>query len=217
MLGSLAMGEPARNLYPNPEVKSVPTFEELLKQIQMFPEGVTGEILEPGVITTMARPMAKHRRAAGNLYRQLGPVDKNSGGTGWWIEQEPDVRFAVRMTAPDIAGWRVERCPDPPDGSPITILPDFCCEVLSPSTARTDRTKKLPLYAKFGVEWIWLIEPALQLVEVYQSVNGKPLLFETAEDNQVMRLPPFELDIDFSRFWLVQKNPEPTPAPSPSE
>lgn len=211
------MGEPARKLTTSEDeqrgpalVQRGPTFEELWKQIERLPEGVTGEILEPGVISTMARPRAKHRRAAAQLHRALGGVDVPSGGTGWWIEQEPDVRFGDRTTAPDIAGWRVERCPDPPDGSPITILPDFCCEVLSSSTARKDRSKKLPLYARFGVEWIWLVEPELYLVEVYQSINGLPVLVETAEENDRMRLPPFDLEIDFSPLWIIPKPAEPT-------
>lgn len=203
------MGEPARKIEFH-EPPPVPTFEELWKQIERLPEGVTGEILDPGVITTMPRPVARHRRAQRNLQDALRGLDGGVGGTGWWIEQEPDVRFGDRTTSPDIAGWRVERCPDPPDGSPITLLPDFCCEVLSPSTARKDRKKKLPLYAKFGVEWIWIIDPDLYLVEVYQSFNGKPLLIETAEENDKIKLPPFDLEIDFSRFWIFPKNPEPT-------
>jgi Uma2 family endonuclease len=208
------MGEPARKLTTSEEVR-VPTFEELKRQIDLLPEGVTGEILDPGVISTMGRPAAKHRRAAGQLYRALGGADVAAGGTGWWIEQEPDVRFGDRWTVPDIAGWRVERCPDPPDGSPITILPDFCCEVLSSSTGSKDRRKKLPLYARFGVEWIWIVEPELYLVEVYRPIDGLPALVETAEENERMRLPPFDLEIDFSPLWLIPKSAEPTSGQSP--
>lgn len=215
MLGSSAMGEPARKLetFDEVRVRSVPTFEETWKKIEQLPQGVTGEILEPGVISTMARPRSKHRRAAGQLYRALGSADLASGGTGWWIEQEPDVRFGDRTTSPDIAGWRVERCPDPPDGSPITLLPDFCCEILSPSTVRKDRSKKLPLYARSGVEWIWLIDPELYLVEVYQSMQGRPVLIETAEENDCIKLPPFDFEINFAPFWIIPKNPEPETEP----
>jgi Uma2 family endonuclease len=204
------MGEPARKLETSDEAEAVPTFEELWKEIENLPEGVTGEILEPGVISTMSRPLAKHRRAARNCLDALRGLDAGVGGAGWWIEQEPDVRFGNRTTSPDIAGWRVERCPDPPDGSPITILPDFCCEVLSPSTARKDRSKKLPLYARFGVEWIWIVDPDLQFVEVYQSINGHAVLIDSADGQETKRLAPFDIDIDFSRWWLIQTKTEPT-------
>ena len=34
----------------------IPTFEELYLAIEALPEGVTGEVLEPGMIHTMGRP-----------------------------------------------------------------------------------------------------------------------------------------------------------------
>lgn len=208
------MGEPARKLEFYEEPRHVPTFEETWKKIEELPEGVTGEILEPGIISTMPRPLANHRRSHRNLLRALQGFDAGDGGTGWWIEQEPDVRFGNRTTAPDIAGWRVERCPDPPDGSPIDILPDFCCEVLSPSTAHKDRTKKLPLYARSGVEWIWLVDTEYRFVEVHQSVNGIPILVDSAERDEKKKLPPFDIEIDFSRFWILPKKTEPTAEPT---
>lgn len=219
MLDSTAMGEPARKLetYEQAsyeEQRRVPTFEETWKKIELLPEGVTGEILEPGIIMTMTRPLGPHRRAVRNFLDATRGIDAGVGGTGWWIEQEPDVRFGDRTTSPDIAGWRVERCPDPPDGSPIVILPDFCCEVLSPSTARKDRKKKLLLYARFGVEWIWIIDPDLYLVEVYRAVDGHPMLVETAEENEKLRLSPFDVEIDFSRFWIFPKKDDPNVEPA---
>lgn len=211
------MGEPARKLDVEPESPRTPTFEETWKKIELLPAGITGEILEPGVISVMPRPGARHRKAARNLQDALRGLDAGVGGTGWWIEPEPDVRFGVRTAAPDVAGWRVERSPDPPDGSPILLLPDFCCEVLSPSTARKDRKKKLPLYARHGVEWIWIVDPDVCLVEVYRPVDGHPLLVEVAEENDRMRLPPFDLEIDISRLWLPSKTAESAPEPDLSE
>jgi hypothetical protein len=39
-------------------------FDALYAQIRELPRGVTGEILEPGVLRTMSRPGRRHRRAA---------------------------------------------------------------------------------------------------------------------------------------------------------
>lgn len=45
--------------------------------------------------------------------------------------------------------------------------PDWVVEVLSESTARTDRVPKRTLYAKFGVRELWLIDPESDLIERY--------------------------------------------------
>lgn len=190
----------------------IPTFDELLEKIDRLPAHLSGEILESPAIRTMSRPLAPHRRAARECHWALRDASADFSGSGWWIEQEPAIRFGERLANPDIAGWRVERSPDPPDGYPITLIPDFCCEVLSDSTARVDRILKLPLYARSGVSWIWLIDPALRSVEVFESIKGHPTLIASAEDDEQKRLPPFDLEISFARFWMPRK---PAEDPSP--
>ena len=50
--------------------------------------------------------------------------------------------------------------------------PDLVVEVLSPSTAKIDRTTKLKLYARFGVEEYWIIDHEGPVAEVYRRVQG---------------------------------------------
>lgn len=190
--------------------RSVPTFEELYAEIERLPEGMTGEILEEGVLRVMSRPGKRHRRAARACLDAISGVDANLRGTGWWIEVETEIRFPPgRLAVPDLAGWRVERVPDLPDENPVTVLPDWCCEILSPRTARDDKRLKLPLFARSGVPWSWLVDPALRLVEVYQTLNGLPALVTTAQEDERCVLPPFELEISLEGWWL--------PGPAPAE
>jgi Uma2 family endonuclease len=138
------------------------SFEELYRLIQDLPEGQRGEILVAGQLhVTMGRPGKKHRRAAQVLHVALAPFDANVGGTGWWIELEPEVRFGDRLFDPDLAGWRIDRVPELPEENPITVTPDWCCEVLSPSTAKDDVRTKLPGYIAAGVPYVWIVEPSL--------------------------------------------------------
>ena len=132
------------------------SFDELYREIQQLPEGSRGEILTPGILhVTMGRPGKKQRRAAQVLHVALAGIDANVGGSGCWIELEPEVRFGERLFDRDLAGWRVEHVPEIPDENPIAIVPDWCCEVLSPTTAKDDLGTKLPHYVRAGVPFVW--------------------------------------------------------------
>ncbi|MBC7978237.1 MAG: Uma2 family endonuclease [Myxococcales bacterium] len=186
------------------------TFDELYAEILRLPEGMTGEILEEDVVRTMSRPGKRHRRAAGACLDALSGSNANLRGTGWWIEVETEIRFPQnRLAVPDLAGWRVERVPDLPDENPLTVPPDWCCEILSPRTARDDKRLKLPLFARSHVPWSWLVDPTLRLIEIYQTVNGLPALVTTAQDDERRVLPPFDLEISLDGWWL--------PGPLPTE
>jgi Uma2 family endonuclease len=181
----------------------IPTFEELYEQIRALPEHLTGEILEPGILRTRSRPGKPHRRAARLCLHALNSFDADVGGTGWWIEQEAEILFpGGRLLVPDLCGFRVERVPDLPEQNPLSILPDWCCEVLSPHTARDDVTIKLPLYARSGVPWTWIVDPMRRLVEVFETVSGRPALTATAKDDEPVVLPPFDGELVVGGWWL---------------
>ncbi len=196
------MGQPA-------EVIKEATFEELYERIRNLPEGVTGEILAPNVLRTMSRPGKRHRRAALLCLDGLRSFNANVGGTGWWIEVEAEVRLpAKRLVVPDLIGYRVERVPELPDENPLTILPDWVCEIFSPSTATDDIAIKLPLYARCGIPWIWLVDPINHLVQVYETIDRRPALTAIARDDERVALPPFGIEFDVGPFWLPSPPPQ---------
>jgi len=180
------------------------SFDELYREIRDLPEGSRGEILEPGKLHVMGRPGKRHRRAAQAIHVQLSGADQGTVGSGWWIEIEPEVRFGERLLDPDLAGWRVDRVAELPDENPIDIVPDWVCEVMSPSTAVTDVRLKLPVYARAGVSFIWYVDPENRLVQVFAPESGKPALIATASDEGTVRLPPFDLDISPQRWWIAK-------------
>jgi Uma2 family endonuclease len=114
------------------------------------------------------------------------------------------VRFpGDRLAVPDLAGWRADTHPELPDDNPLRIVPDWCAEVLSASTASDDRTLKLPLFASTGVRHVWLIDPALRTVEVFESIDGRPTLVATARDADVAPLPPFDAELSLGSWWMA--------------
>lgn len=58
-----------------------------------------------------------------------------------------------------------------PDG--VYGAPDLVVEVLSPSTAKNDRTRKMETYERCGVREYWLVSPSDKFIEVYWLDGGK--------------------------------------------
>lgn len=184
----------------------IPSFAELYRAIEALPPGLTGEILEPGVIRTMGRPGGSHRLAARAIARAFGDDDRWEGGHGWWFEQEAEIRFlGNRLAVPDLSAWRIgDDQPVPPSfvfDNPIVSRPDWCCEILSNSTHKTDREIKVPLYAAAGVEWIWLVDPGVCRAEILRTSGGAAELVDTVEGAVRRAVPPFASVIDTARFW----------------
>jgi hypothetical protein len=184
----------------------IATFEELYRAIQALPPGLTGEILEPGVIRTMGRPGGGHRIAARGIARSLTGDDQWEGGFGWSLEHEAEIRFGDRLAVPDLSGWRLAQDQPVPLAfvfqNPITRCPDWCCEVLSDSTRRIDREIKLPLYAESGVEWIWLVDPDARRVDVLRARAGQVDLLESLEGPVKRAIQPFASLVDTGRWWV---------------
>ena len=177
----------------------------LYQQLSALPENLTGEIID-GELYTQPRPSGRHALTERSLTLELaGPFDKGRGGPGgWWIIPEPEIHF-IRDTVvavPDLAGWRRERMPDIPEGHRFEVVPDWVCEILSPSTLQKYRSKKMPLYAQFGVAYAWLVDPLAHLLEAYTLTEGGWLLIAKLKDGDAVTVPPFDaVGFALSDLW----------------
>jgi Uma2 family endonuclease len=177
--------------------------ESLYDAIERLPEGVVGEIID-GQLHTQPRPAGPHVRTAGALYAEItGPFDRGRNGPGGWqILPEPEIHFRrdVEVLVPDIAGWRRERLPEMPEDQRFEVVPDWVCEVLSPSTAGTDRELKMRVYARYGVPDAWLVDPREKRVEAYTLETGAWHHVATASGDTPIRAAPFTA-IDIPPPW----------------
>ncbi len=115
-----------------------------------IPENMTGEIIDGELIVT-PRPSRKHVYAASSLGNLVGPpyhFGRGGGPGGWIILDEPEIELGENILVPDLAGWRRERFPLSEETNWISVVPDWVCEILSPSTIRVDKVKKMGLYAR---------------------------------------------------------------------
>ena len=56
---------------------------------------------------------------------------------------------------------------------------------------------------------VWLIDPVLRTIEVYESSDGRPTLVATARDGDVARLPPFDGELSLATWWKAPAVPAP--------
>ncbi|MFP4350934.1 MAG: Uma2 family endonuclease [Desulfococcaceae bacterium] len=173
------------------------------EDIEALPENLIGEIID-GELIAVPRPSYLHSHVASSLTEEIsGPFQKGKGGPGGWILlYEPEVRLGRNLLVPDLAGWKKDRLTTPPDKNYATTPPDWICEILSPSTIRTDRIRKMPLYARFGVDHAWLIDPAAKTVEVFGLMSDRWVLMSVHGENECIRAEPFQaVEIALEHLW----------------
>jgi Uma2 family endonuclease len=178
------------------------TYDDLLK----VPDTLVAEILD-GELFTSPRPASPHARASSVLRSELDPFDRRIGGPGgpggWWLLFEPELHLGADILVPDLAGWRRERMPVLQNVAYFELAPDWVCEVVSPSTARLDRVRKVPIYAREGVTHLWLVDPLQQTLEVFRLEGRHWVLLSTHGGAEIVRATPFEaLELDMGRWWL---------------
>lgn len=175
------------------------SYDDLLR----VPAHLVAEIVG-GRLVTHPRPAPRHAVVSSLLGIEVGKAFFSRGGDpgGWWILDEPELHLDADVLVPDLAGWRRERMPKLPDTPWFELAPDWICEVLSPSTARDDRVVKMPLYARAGVEYLWLIDPDQKTIEVFALERGRWMLLGAHKDDEQVRLPPFDaLALDLAILW----------------
>ncbi len=171
--------------------------------IEALPPNVVGEIID-GELHTMPRPAPQHAVACTNLSTwsnaRFGFGDGGPGG--WRIIVEPELHLGADILVPDIAGWRRARMQELPREPYISVVPDWICEVISPSTQRHDRVRKMTRYAHHTVPYAWLLDPEARLLEVFQLAGAIWMRIAVHEENDVVRAAPFEdVELHLGLLW----------------
>ncbi len=178
-------------------------YDDLLE----VPDTKVAEIID-GELIVSPRPASPHVYAASVMGADLigafhRPPGDSRGPGGWWLLNEPELHFYDDVIVPDQAGWRQERMPSVPNVAAFTQAPDWVCEVLSPSTGRIDRSRKMRIYAREGVAHLWLVDPLLRTVEVYRLKDGEWVVAAVHAGDAAARIEPFDaIELDVGRWWL---------------
>ena len=180
------------------------TYDDLLA----LAEGTKAEVID-GTIVSPPSPLPRHARAQRSLGSFIGgPFDDDDGRGGpggWWILLEVDVRLEPHLVVrPDLSGWRRPRLVDRWDTRPIDVVPDWLCEVVSPSSAAHDRVKKRELYARHAVPFFWLVDPEARTLEALRFDAQARAWIEIGayDDASVARIAPFHaIELEVGRLF----------------
>jgi Uma2 family endonuclease len=132
-----------------------------------------------GEVFVVPAPLALHQLVVLNLYDLIRPWIQQHGGL-LLVSPVDIVLTEYDVLQPDIVVFGSARRSLVKLDQVIRHVPDLAIEVLSPSTAATDRGKKMQLLARHGLPEYWLVDPVARTVEAYRLQEEAFVLDHTA-------------------------------------
>jgi Uma2 family endonuclease len=145
-------------LFTNSKQATVEDYERL-------PEGAPYQLIS-GELIMSPSPTFFHQRIVTRLVELLSSFARKHK-LGEIIAAPMDVYLTNEdVYQPDILFIRQVRISSIDLNDRIRIAPDLVIEVLSPSTAYYDFTRKKEIYCKQGVEEYWIVDPEDETIEI---------------------------------------------------
>ena len=151
-----------------------------------------------GELVVVPSPLLLHQIVAARAFTGLNDYCRRVGGLA--VMAPLDIVFDEHdVVQPDVVFFRAERVGLLDPRAVTRAVPDIAVEVLSPSTAATDRGRKMRMFARYGVPEYWIVDPVGRQVEVHALEAGAYRLAQTARAGDPVRsvlLPDLEFDAD---------------------
>ena len=139
-----------------------------------------------GELVVVPSPLPRHRIAALATFTLLREHTAAAGGIV--LAAPLDIVFAEHdVVQPDVVFFRAERRHLVQPDAVTRHAPDIVVEVLSPSTASTDRGRKMRTFARYGVPEYWIVDPLARQVEVRALVDGAYRTTRVAAGGETVR------------------------------
>ena len=157
--------------------------------------------LHEGELSVTPAPTPHHQWVSTNLFRVLdGHVERHRLGKVFYspldvvlsdtIIIQPDLLFLETSRLSLISSRGVE-------GPPTLVV-----QILSPSTAQSDRRTKMQLCLRHGIPYYWIVDPDARAIEAYVLREGSYDLAVRATGPGPFFLPPFpDLPINPNSIW----------------
>ncbi len=111
-----------------------------------------------------------HQHTVREVFRPLDAQVRERRPGSVWFAPTGVVLSAYDVVQPDLLYVRADRAAIV--GGRIHGAPHLVVEVVSASSAELDRGLKLRRYARFGVPWNWIVDPAARTVDELERCDG---------------------------------------------
>ena len=156
--------------------------------------------LHRGELSVTPGPGTRHQRAVVALTLRLGEYVRSRQLGEIFVAPTDCILSDVTVVQPDLLYVASNRLSIISERG-IEGAPTLVVEILSPSTARIDRERKLRLYAEHGVPYYWIADPDSRTVEAYKLV-GTAYVPAGSVTHEPGALPPFlDLQVDPADLW----------------
>jgi Uma2 family endonuclease len=182
-----------------------------------LPPDAAWEVLA-GELVEKAAPSFAHGQAQRSVGARLDGFARRSGKRapgGWWLATEVDVEYDLHdVYRHDVVGWRRERAPEAPADRPVKLLPDWVCEILSPSNWANDTVVKFRVLQQKGVPFYWVIDLEHRVLTVYELAGSTYKVAAVAGPGERARLVPFDaLELEVATLFGDDPSDEGESAP----
>jgi hypothetical protein len=177
------------------------------------PRWIAGEPLDPietierctvppaapsGIWLNETVPTAEHSDARLGLAAALRehfhrPEGSPAAPGGWWILGQVELDLEDdEIVRPDLAGWRRDRVPERPRGSPVRSRPDWLCHVIARSSGYEYAARCMELVRRNGVPFYWVVDVERGILTSHRLVGESYALAVQATRWQLVRAEPFD-------------------------
>jgi Uma2 family endonuclease len=172
-----------------------------LKEWSELPRDVSGELVDGSLVEEEVATFV-HEAVVTFLIRCFGALDDQGG-----LLLGSEARYAVaprRGRKPDLSLYLPGTSQPGARDHLATCPPDIAVEVITntPRDARRDRVEKTAEYARFGIRWYWLVDPAVRSVEVLELGPRRRYTLVAALSSGVLAVPGCRgLKLDVDKLW----------------
>jgi Uma2 family endonuclease len=160
-------------------------------ELQQWPDDGRRYELYDGEVIVVPSPFPRHQRVAMHIGFVLSDYESANGGFVFAVPIDI-VLSEYDVLQPDVVYFREARRHVIDMMEATRAAPDLAVEVLSRSTERRDRGRKLQLLARYSVPEYWIVDPIANTLEIYTNRGGSlelTAMFGEHDDVESSTLP----------------------------